>query len=48
MAGGQWTGDRESLVLSLDICYKEAEVEGVQRLKAGMLSAGKTPFYFRL
>lgn len=24
MAGGQWTGHRESLVLSLDICYKEA------------------------
>lgn len=48
MAGGQWTGHRESPVLSLDICYKEAEAEGVQRLKAGRLSAGKAPFYFQL
>lgn len=48
MAGGQWTGHRESLVLSLDICYKEAEAEDVPWLKAGRLSAVKAPFYFHL
>lgn len=44
MAGGQWTGHRESLVLSLGICYKEAGAEGVLWLKAGRLSGGKAPF----
>lgn len=48
MAGGQWTGHRESLVLSLDICYKEAGAEGVGWLKAGRRSAGQALFCFQL